>query len=152
MRSMHPFTIERLTRLWCNKEFMPDNDSGTLKSMAKDPYFAIKEAVILSLNSWWKILLLYPIKWRIWAYFREYTDEQMTPIIAEGKKKLPLTAHWMNMAYSVDMRTDWKKMTTKEAEQYRAELLSVAKQLSLKNSPATEVFDGESGILSIGAN
>ena len=61
----------------------------------------------------------------------------MLPIILEGKKKLPLTAHWMIMAYSADMRTDMVKMTKTEAEQYRAELLSVAKQLSSKNSLAT---------------
>ena len=62
----------------------------------------------------------------------------MSPIILEGKKKLPLMAHWTNMAYSVDMRTDWVKMTKEEAEQYRAELLSVAKQLSSRNSLAME--------------
>ena len=62
----------------------------------------------------------------------------MSPIILEGKKKVQLTAHWTNMAYSVDMRSDWIKMTKEEAEQYRAELLSVAKQLSSKSSPATE--------------
>jgi hypothetical protein len=59
----------------------------------------------------------------------------MLPIIMEGKKKLPLTAHWMIMAYSADMRTDMVKMTKAEAEQYRAELLSATKQLSSKNSP-----------------
>ena len=61
----------------------------------------------------------------------------MSPIILEGKKKLPLMAHWKNMAFSVDMRTDWMKMTKKEAEQYQAELLSASKQASLKSSPAT---------------
>lgn len=67
----------------------------------------------------------------------------MEPIIVEGKKKLPLTAHWRNMASSVDMRMDWMKMTKKEAEQYRAELLSVAKALSLKSSQNTEKPNGE---------
>ena len=62
----------------------------------------------------------------------------MIPIIQEGKKKLPLTAHWMNMAFSVDMRNDWMKMTTKEAKEYQAELLSEMKALSSKNSPNTE--------------
>ena len=61
----------------------------------------------------------------------------MLPIIMEGKKKLPLTAHWMIMAYSADMRTDMIKMTKTEAEQFRAELLSAASRLSSKSSPAT---------------
>ena len=47
------------------------------------------------------------------------------------------------MAYSVDMRADWKGMTEKEAEQYRAELLSVVKRLSSKNSQNTDGTDLE---------
>ena len=70
----------------------------------------------------------------------------MAPIIIEGKKKLPLIAHWSNMAYSADMRNDWVKMTKEEAEQYRAELLSAAKQLSSKNSLATETQEDSSSV------
>lgn len=143
IKGIHPYTLERLTKLWMQREEeTPQDSADTLKSMCSEPYFAIKEAVILSLNCWWKIILLYPFKWRIWAYLREYTDDQMLPIIQEGKKKLPLMPHWMIMAFSTDMRTDWRKMTTKEAEQYRAELLWEAKQLSSKNSPATAATVG----------
>ena len=141
--NIHPYTLERLTRVWLERDANMPTDSGeTLKSMCIDPYFAIKEAALFAMNSWWRIILFYPLKWRIWAYLREYTDDQMLPIIKEGKKKLPLTPHWMIMAFSTDMRTDWKKMTTMEAEQYRAELLSAAKQLSLKNSPVTAATAG----------
>lgn len=137
---MKPYTIERLTELWVERDAntIPDNSAETLKSLCIEPYFAIKEAVLMTLNSWMKIHLFYGFKWRWWAYFKEYTEEQMMPIIENGKKKLPLTAHWTNMAFSVDMRMDWVKMTKKEAEQYRAELLSVAKQLSSRNSQSTE--------------
>ena len=139
VRKIHPYTIERLTQLWVERDVaLPSNSSGTLKSMCIEPYFAIKEAVIIVLNSWWKLIFIYPLKWRIWAYIYEYTDDQMLRIIQEGKKKLPLMPHWMIMAFSTDMRMDWKKMTKKEAEQYRAELLSEANRPSSKNSPATE--------------
>ena len=90
------------------------------------------------LNSWWKINLFHRFLTFWWGKVKGYTDEQMLPIIQEGKKKLPLTAHWTNMAFSTDMRMDMVKMTKTEAEQYRAELLSVASQLSSKNSHATE--------------
>lgn len=140
LRGIKPYTIERLTRLWIERDAqLPKGDAAaTLKSMCESPYFTTKEAVILTLNSWWKLIFLYPIKWRIWAYFRQYTEEQLMPIIQEGKKKLPLIAHWSNMAFSMDMRMDWKKMTTKEAEQYRAELLSAMNRLSSKNTPVME--------------
>ena len=144
LRGIKPYTLERLTRLWIERdvESIPEDSASTLKSMGTEPYFAVKEAVILSLNNFWALRLVYPFKWRIWAYLREYTDDQMLPIIQEGKKKLPLMPHWMTMAFSTDMRTDWRKMTTKEAEEYRAELLWEAKQLSSKSSPATAATAG----------
>lgn len=130
-----PYTMERLTALWLERDLASvevKDGSDVLKDMAKEPYFAVKEACIFVLNSYWKLRLVYPFMWRIWAYLRGYTDSQMEPVILEGKKKLQLEAHWKVMAYSLDMRTDMMMMTKKEAEQYRAELLSAEKLLSLK--------------------
>ena len=140
IRGVKPYTLERITRLWLERDSMaaPEDSASTLKSMCAEPYFAVKEALYFVLNDYWKIRLFHSIMSWWWGKVRGYTDEQMLPIILEGKKKLPLTAHWMIMAYSTDMRTDMMKMTRTEAEQYRAELLSAAKQLSSKNSPATE--------------
>lgn len=147
LRGMKPYTIERLTRLWLERELyseLPKTSGDTLKSLATEPYFAIKEAVLMVLNSYWGIRILYPLKWRVWAFFRQYDEKQVLPIIQEGKKKLPLMAHWSNMAFSVDMRNDWMKMTAREAEQYRAELLSAASLHSSKSSPSTEGRDDSS--------
>lgn len=139
LKGMKPGTIEKLTKLWLGRDAaIPSDAADTLKSMCKEPYFAIKEAVIMTINNFWGLLFIYPLKWRIWAYLHEYTETQMMPIIQEGKKKLPLTAHWSNMAYSTDMRTSLMKMTAMEAEQYRAELLLVANRLSLKSSQSSE--------------
>lgn len=147
LRGIKPYTIERLTRLWQERELyseMPKTSGNVLKSMAIEPYFTIKEAVLMTLNSYWSIRILYPFKWRIWAFFRQYDEKQMLPIIQAGKKKLPLMAHWSNMAFSVDMRNDWMKMTSKEAEQYQAELLSAAKLHSQRSSQSTEGQDDSS--------
>lgn len=137
IRGVKPYTLERITKLWLERDSMtiPDDSASTLKSMCAEPYFAIKEALYFVLNSWWKIKLWHGFLTFWWSKVKGYTEEQMLPIIMEGKKKLPLTAHWMIMAYSADMRTDMVKMTKAEAEQYRAELLSATKQLSSKNSP-----------------
>ena len=70
----------------------------------------------------------------------------MSPIIIEAKKKIPLIAHWTNMAYSADMRTDWIKMTKDEAEQYQAGLLLAAKQISSSSSLATEEQEDSSSV------
>lgn len=144
IRGLKPYTIERLTKLWLERDAaVPTASADTLKSMAVEPYFSIKQAVLMVLNSYWKIRLFYGLKWRIWAFWHNYTEQQMLPLLQIGKKKLPLTAHWSNMAFSVDMRTDWMKMTSKEAEQYRAELLSVVSQPSSISTPSTEKSSGE---------
>ena len=139
LRGVKPYTLERITKLWIERDVMtaPEDSASTLKSMCSEPYFAVREALYFVLNSWWKINLFHKFLTFWWGKVKGYTDEQMLPIILEGKKKLQLTAHWMIMAYSADMRTDMVKMTKTEAEQYRAELLSVAKQLSSKSSLAT---------------
>ena len=147
IRGIKPYTIECLTKLWIERDMAQAEDSAdVLKSVCIEPYFAVKEACLFVLNGYFRIKILYPIMWRLWGKWRGYTDGQMEPIIAEGKKKLPLTAHWRVMASSVDMRTDWMKMTSKEAEQYRAELLSVAKVLSSKSSQSTEEGNWESAV------
>ena len=140
LRGVKPYTLERITKLWLERDATsaPEDSASTLKSMCIEPYFAVKEALYFVLNDYWKIRLFHRFLSWLWGKVKGYTDEQMLPIILEGKKKLQLTAHWMIMAYSADMRTDMVKMTKKEAEEFRAELLSAASQHSSKNSLATE--------------
>lgn len=139
VRGIKPYTIECLTKLWGAREMsIPQDSSETLKAKCVDPYFSIKCACVIVLNSYWSLRLLYPIKWRIWAFLRQYTEEQMEPIIAEGKKKLPLEPFWRNMVFLTDMRADWMRLTTKEAETFQAEQISVANLLSSKNTPSME--------------
>lgn len=148
---MKPYTMRRLTRLWLERDDMEsakEDSSETMRSLCREPYFAAKEAALIVLNGYWKIRLFWPFLWRWWALWRGWTESQYTPIIAAGKKKVPLTAHWTNMAFSVDMRTDWMTMTRKEAELYRAELLSAASQLSSRSTPSPEGQDGSSSGLS----
>lgn len=147
-----PYTMEKLTEIWLERDLASvkvEGGSDVLKDMAKEPYFAVKEACAFVLNSYWKLRLIYPFKWRVWAYLKGYTDSQMMPIIAEGKKKLQLSAHWTIMAFSLDMRTDTMMMTKKEAEQYRAELLSVGNQPSSRTSRSTEGQDASSVVSSL---
>lgn len=148
LRGVKPYTLEKITQLWLERDSMamPEDSASTLKSMCKEPYFTVREALYFVLNDWFKINLFHRFLTFWWGKVKGYTEEQMLPIIMEGKKKLPLTAHWMNMAYSADMRADMVKMTKTEAEQFRAELLSVAKQLSSRTSPATVEQGGSSSV------
>ena len=142
LRWMHPYTIERLTKVWLERDLASAKvreGSDVLKDLAVQPYFPFKEAALMILNNDIKIRLFYGLYWRYLSF--RYNEAQMLPIIAEGKKKLPLAARYEIMAYSTDLRADMVKMTKKEAEQYQAELLLAAKRLSSKTSPNTEGQD-----------
>ena len=145
LRWVKPYTIERLTKVWLERESASERiDSGSqvLKDLAIEPYFAFKEAALFILNNDIKIRLFYRLYWRYLAH--RYDETQMLPIIECGKKKLPLMAHYGTMVYSMDMRADMMKMTKKEAEQYQAELLLAMKQRSSRISPPTGVPAGDS--------
>ena len=145
IRWMKPYTIERITKVWIERDLASasiNKGSDVLKDLAKEPYFAFKEAALMILNHDIKIRLFYGLYWR-WLAFR-YNETQMVDIIDEGKKKLPLMAHYGILVYSLDMRTDAMKMTTKEAEQYRQELLSAVRQPSSRSSHPTDGPDGGS--------
>ena len=145
LREMHPGTIEFITKIWIERDLASvkvENGSDVLKDLAKEPYFAFKEAAAYYLNHDIKLRLFWPFLWRWWAF--RYTESQMLPIIVEGKKKLPYSAHFEVIAYSTDTRTDWMTMTKKEAEQYQAEQALALKRLSSKISQPTESQGGGS--------
>lgn len=143
LRWIKPYTMERITAVWIERDLASmrlEKGADVLEDLAKEPYFAFKEAALMILNNDIRIRLFYWLYWR-WLAFR-YDETQIVDIVKEGKKKLPLTAHYDVMAYSMDMRTDAMMMTKKEAVQYQQELLSAAKHLSSKTSPLTESPDG----------
>ncbi|MFA6717701.1 MAG: hypothetical protein WCS15_01340 [Prevotella sp.] len=145
MRGIKPYTIECLTKLWLSRDLKTsDNSSEALKDLCEEPYFSVKEALLFVLNDYWKIRLFYPIMWRFWGKVLGYTEDQMMPIIATGKKKLPLMEHWRNMVFSVDMRADWMRLTKEEASQFQAEQISAVNRLSSKSSPLTELLGDSS--------
>ena len=138
LRWIKPYTMERITKVWLERDLAAakiKDGSDVLKDLAVEPYFAFREAALMILNNDIKIRLFYWIYWR-WLAFR-YNETQIAKVIEEGKKKLPLFSHYEIMVYSLDMRTDAIKMTTKEAEQYRVDLLSGAKPLLSKISQNT---------------
>lgn len=143
---LKPYTLERLTDIWVERDLASakaDDAKDVAKDMLKEPYFAFKEAALMILNHDIKIRLFYPLLWRWLAH--KYSETQIVKVVYEGKKKLPLMAHYETMAYSKDMRTDMKKMTKKEAEQYQVELQSAMKLLSSKNSPLMGILGGALG-------
>lgn len=128
---MKPYAQERFTKFILEAEpEAPNSELSVLIDIKKRSRLHHKSAAIIILNNWFKIKLFYPILWR-WLFFvKEYTADQLTPIIIEGKKKMQVQAYSVNMAFLAMMMETVKTMTTKEAKAYQAELLSALGQSS----------------------
>ena len=88
-----------------------------------------KVAALVVLNGFFRIKLFYWILWRWYFYIRQYKAEQLYPIIAEGKKKVPQIGFLMNTTLTASMRDTVKAMTRAEVEHTQAALSSAGKGL-----------------------
>lgn len=142
LKYLREYTIERLTEIWSEVDMTRTAKDApeTLKYAVKFTLKPYKEAALYYLNGYWKIRLFYRFLVWWWSKAKGYSIDQMNAIITEGKKKLTaiLQSYYANMVLTLDTREDVMKMTSKEAEQYRAELISVVEQLSSKNTQNLE--------------
>ena len=93
VRWMKPGTMRKLTHIM----------------LAKD------NAALIILNDFWKIKFLYPILWRWFFYIKQYTDDELFPIIAAGKKKVPAKNFFMNITLLTEMKDTIMIMKKEEA-------------------------------------
>lgn len=103
---------------WLKKGTMRKISSETLKD-GEDDALSAKTAALVILNNYWKIKFFYPILWRWFFYIKEYSDEQLSDIIAVGKKKVPYIQFLTNTILVTGMRDTIMTMTKKEAERIR---------------------------------
>lgn len=103
---------------WLKKGTMRKMTSVSLEE-GKDDMLSAKVAALVILNNYWKIKFFYPILWRWFFYIKEYTDDQLSEIIAVGKKKVPYIAFLTNTILVTGMRDTIMTMTKEEAERIR---------------------------------
>jgi len=89
---LHDYTVQKITELLLEREEIEKvaKDGGTnevMRSAVKHPYFSIKMVVLAVLNSPLKIALIYPIKWRWWAFVKRYNEAQMASMTMAIQKK-----------------------------------------------------------------
>lgn len=118
---------------WMKKGTMRKITSVTLKK-GDDDMLSAKTAALIILNNYWKIKFFYPILWRWFYYFKEYTDEQLSEIISVGKKKVPYIAFLTNTILVTGMRDTIMTMTKEEAERIRQGLHTEKPQQSEKST------------------
>lgn len=134
-------TLEKLTALWARRDMSkrPEDVNETMAITVDDVYFNHKEAAYIVLNSFWKIKLFHWLVWRWFAFVWQLDETQLTDILTVGKKKIPLLSYYENMVLTLDMRTDMVRMTKKEAEEYRREVILAQERLSVQSSPNSAV-------------
>lgn len=94
-----------------------------LKSVHSQSSLLYQACAAIILNNFWKIKLFYWIYWRYLCYWKEYSYEQLEPIIEEGKKKVPVESYYKSMVSLIQMKTTIVTMTKKEAEQFLQDAL-----------------------------
>jgi hypothetical protein len=83
-----------------------------------------KVAACIILGGYWKIRFFFPLMWRWLAYVRQYTENQLMPVIEMGKKKVPQEEYCGCIILAIGMKDLTMTMTRAEAESARRALLS----------------------------
>ena len=102
--------LEYLTRLLIH------NQVSMLDVISSDAKLSCKAAAIYTLNGLFKLHFCYWFRWRWFYYIRQYDDIQLQPILAEGKKKVPLMQFFAATTSLIGAKDTLLQMTMMEAE------------------------------------
>lgn len=83
-----------------------------------DDKISCKVAASIILNGYWKIKFMYKFLWRWFYYIKQYGDEQLFPVIEEGKKKIPQESYYYVTILATGMRDTMMTMTRTEIEHF----------------------------------
>lgn len=113
--------LEYLTKLLIRKkkkdnEDIAEDDKSMLDILTSDAKLSCKAAAIYTLNGLFKLHFCYWFRWRWFYYIRQYDDIQLRPILAEGKKKVPLMQFFTATTSLIGAKDTLLQMTMMEAE------------------------------------
>lgn len=107
---MHPGTQRKLSNI-----ILKYKDDDTLQHRC---------AAVCVLNSFFKILFLYPILWRWYFFVKEYSANEMYEIFEVSKKKVQQESSLKNMVLLIGVRDTLKQQTMTSVESILQKLLS----------------------------
>lgn len=113
--------LSKLSKLLIRKHDVDNKDVGE-SALSKadmiigDSKLACKASAIYVLNGFWTLHLKYWFLWRWFYYVRQYDYAQLTPILTEGKKKVPLMPFLGTTTLLIGAKDSLLQMTTMEAE------------------------------------
>lgn len=101
--------------------------SSLIESAGNDHTILAKCAALIRLNGFWKCHLWYWFLWRWYYYIRQYTAQELLPLIQMAQKKTAqeaAVAYLNGMMLLTALSTTQKQMTKEEAERTLQELRS----------------------------
>lgn len=129
--------IEKLGRLVIHKHSVDNDDKKPiqiLEELILDSRMACKVSAIYLLDGFLKLKFFYWFLWR-WFYFvKEYTTIQLSEILEEGKKKIPLAQFFIITMSLTEARDTLMMMTMREAERILREQDSARSSQTASNS------------------
>lgn len=117
----------KLGRILLNKQPL-DNEDKAASAMSQtdtvieDSKLACKAAAVYLLDGLFKINFFYWFLWRWFYYVKEYDYIQLSPILEEGKKKVPLMQYFGAITSLIGAKDTLLQMTTREVERILQEL------------------------------
>lgn len=91
-------------------------EDNVLRVIKTDSMLACKAAALIILNGYWKIKFKFWFLWRWFYYIRQYDSIQLQPILAEGKKKVPLIQFYGTTTLLIGVKDTLMQMRTTEVE------------------------------------
>lgn len=131
---LHNETKSKITKIFL-EDVKEDEERKVLTKAAA--------AILLdSPNCYWTLTfmwgLCWKVKWRWMYYIKGYSDAELLPIIAEGKKKVPLAAYLTATMLLQDMRETIKMMSRKEVRAFQAAQLGAQLGQQGKSTTASQ--------------
>lgn len=80
-----------------------------------DDKISCQAVAAILLNGYWSIKFLWWILWRWFYYIKQYGDEELAPIIAVAKKKIPVRQYFTATILLTAMKDTMMQMTKAEA-------------------------------------
>lgn len=99
-----------------NKDNDDNADEAVLDTLIRDSKLACKAAAIYVTNGFWSLHLRYWFLWRWFYYVKQYDPVQLSPILVEGKKKVPLMQFLGATTSLIGAKDTLLQMTMTEAE------------------------------------
>lgn len=129
--------LEKLGRLIIHKKPVDNDDAkpiDILEELLLDTRMACKVSAIYLLDGFLKLKFFYWFLWRWFYYVKEYTTIQLSEILEEGKKKIPLAQFFIITMSLTEARDTLMMMTMREAERILREQSSVHNSQTASNS------------------